>query len=86
MAAAMAGPERPVTPMTRHTFHCTPMSISTEARMAKAMSAPWMPVKTAVWVRKPGPIADVAIRKAAAVSARRREEERGGFIRGDKGF
>ncbi len=39
--------------------------------MAKAKSARRAAVKTAVCVRKPGPMADVAIRKAAPSAARR---------------
>src|SRR5687768_12131905 len=39
----------------------------TEIRIAKAKLAPRRSVKTAVWVRNPGPIADVAIRKAAPI-------------------
>ena len=44
-------------------------STSTEARMAKAKEVPSDPVKKAVWVRNPGPMAEVAIRKAAPARA-----------------
>ena len=54
--------------MTRQTFICAPMSMMIEARMAKAKLAANFSVNTAVWVRKPGPMADVAMMKAAPIS------------------
>ena len=36
-----------------------------DARMAKAKLAPYCAVNTVVWVRKPGPMAEVAMMKAA---------------------
>jgi hypothetical protein len=38
-----------------------------EIKITKPKLASKLLVKTAVWVRKPGPIAEVAIRKAAAM-------------------
>ncbi|MEY3178438.1 MAG: hypothetical protein RJB42_679, partial [Bacteroidota bacterium] len=38
-----------------------------EIKMIKPKLANKVLVKTAVWVRKPGPIADVAIKNAAAI-------------------
>ena len=40
--------------------------------MPKANAAPNVAVNVAVWVRKPGPIADVAIMKMAATKDARR--------------
>ncbi|GAC1038669.1 hypothetical protein thsps117_34270 [Pseudomonas sp. No.117] len=40
--------------------------------MPKAKAAPSLAVKVAVWVRKPGPMAEVAIRKMAAINDERR--------------
>ena len=39
--------------------------------MTKPKLAPREHVNTAVWVKKPGPMAEVAIRKAAPISAPR---------------
>ncbi|GHC23961.1 hypothetical protein GCM10010082_15450 [Kushneria pakistanensis] len=41
--------------------------------MAKAKAAPIVAVKVAVWVMKPGPTAEVAIRKTAPISEARRD-------------
>ncbi len=41
------------------------MSINTDVRMANPNAAANRSVNTAVWVRNPGPIADVAMRNAA---------------------
>ena len=49
-------------------FICTMMSIMMETTIAKAKAAFSLSVKTAVCVRNPGPIAEVAIRKAAPIS------------------
>ena len=43
------------------------MSRIMEIKITKPKLASKLLVKTAVWVRKPGPIAEVAIRKAAAM-------------------
>lgn len=40
-----------------------------DTRMTNPKLDPRDPVKVAVWVRKPGPMADVAIRKAAPIMA-----------------
>ncbi len=40
--------------------------------MPKAKAAPICAVKVAVWVMKPGPMAEVAIRNTAAISEDRR--------------
>ncbi|MEQ3641673.1 MAG: hypothetical protein ABNH17_15785 [Paracoccus sp. (in: a-proteobacteria)] len=50
----------------RQMFSWTTKSIRIEARIAKAKADPIRAVKVAVWVMKPGPMADVAIRKIAA--------------------
>ena len=47
------------------------MSITIDTRIAHANAAPSWPVNWAVWVRKPGPIALVAIRKTAPITAER---------------
>jgi hypothetical protein len=57
----------------RQMFSCTTKSMRMEARMPKAKAAPSFVVKVAVWVMKPGPMAEVAIRKIAAISAERRD-------------
>lgn len=44
------------------------MSNNIEIRITKPKLASSELVKMAVWVRKPGPIAEVAIRNAAAIS------------------
>ncbi|MNT33106.1 hypothetical protein D3C72_1690180 [compost metagenome] len=56
----------------RQTFSCTTKSMRMEARMPKANAAPSVAVKVAVWVRKPGPMAEVAIMKIAAIKDERR--------------
>lgn len=57
---------------TRQIFSCTTKSIRIDARMPKAKAAPMVAVKVAVWVMKPGPMAEVAIRKTAASRELRR--------------
>ena len=54
-------------------FNCTTKSITIDARMAKAKAEPSLVVKVAVYVMKPGPMAEVAIRKMAAVRDARRD-------------
>lgn len=62
---ATSCPRMPLIVMTRHTFICAPISMTIDARMAKAKLAPNFSVNTAVCVKNPGPIADVAMRKTA---------------------
>ena len=54
--------------MTRQTFICAPMSMTIEARIANAKLAANFSVNTAVCVRNPGPMADVAMMNAAPSS------------------
>ena len=56
---------RSATAITRQMLSCAPRSKSTDTRIANPKLAPSWLVKTAVCVRNPGPIALVAIRKAA---------------------
>ena len=56
---------RPETPMMRHTLSWMAMSTTTETRITQAKAAPSCTVNVVVWVRNPGPIADVAIRNIA---------------------
>src|SRR5690242_14734122 len=56
---------RSATATTRQMFSWAARSKRTETRIAKPKLARSCPVKTAVWVRKPGPMALVAMRKAA---------------------
>jgi hypothetical protein len=56
---------RPLTPITRHTFSCSAMSMTIETAMAKANAAPSWTVNVVVWVMKPGPMAEVAMRNIA---------------------
>src|SRR3954467_15555808 len=56
---------RPDTPMTRHTFSWRAMSMTIETAIANANAAPNCTVKAVVWVMKPGPMAEVAIRNIA---------------------
>jgi hypothetical protein len=44
-----------------------------DAKIPKANAAPSVLVKVAVWVMKPGPMAEVAIRKTAAINEARRD-------------
>ncbi|MNT06465.1 hypothetical protein D3C86_756820 [compost metagenome] len=57
------------TAITRQIFNCTPISIRMDTRITNPKLAPSDFVKTVVCVRKPGPIADVAISNAAPISA-----------------
>ena len=59
----------PETAMIRHTLSWMQMSMMMEMTMANAIAAPSLAVKTAVWVRKPGPMAEVAMRKMAPTIA-----------------
>ena len=63
---AISWARRPLTETIRQMFSWAPMSSSMDKRMTNPKLAPSFSVNTAVWVRKPGPIAEVAIRKAAA--------------------
>ncbi len=47
--------------------------------MAKPNAAPNFTVKTAVWVRKPGPMAEVAIMKIEATMAHWRSDKKEDF-------
>ena len=58
----------PDTPSMRQILSCTMMSIRIDTIIAKAKAAFSWSVKTVVWVRNPGPMAEVAIRKAAPIS------------------
>ena len=62
---AISCPRIPETPIIRQTFTC----VETSSRMAQTITAAkderYWAVKVEVWVRKPGPIAEVAIRNAA---------------------
>ena len=62
-------PRRPVVQSTRQMFSWAMAERIRDARITKPKLAPNYPVKVEVCVRKPGPIADVAIRKAAPNSA-----------------
>jgi hypothetical protein len=53
----------------RQIFICAPMSNKIEMTITNPKLESNCLVKTVVWVRKPGPIADVAIKKAAPVIA-----------------
>lgn len=54
----------PETMMTRQMLSWTMTSTMIHIRMAKPKLAPSCWVKVAVWVKKPGPTADMAIKKA----------------------
>lgn len=72
MALFASSPARmPEEVIIRHTFSCTAMSTRIETRIAKANAAPIVAVKVAVWVMNPGPMALVAIRKMAPITALR---------------
>ena len=60
--------------MMRQMFNCAPMSSRIESKITKPKLASSVCVKVAVWVRKPGPMAEVAIRKAAPNSTLRLED------------
>jgi len=47
------------------------ISMTIASTMTRAKAAPCWAVKVDVWVRKPGPMAEVAIRKAAPKSTDR---------------
>ena len=59
----------PEMPRTRHTFSWIAMSTMMDNRMAKPSAAPIWTVKTEVWVRNPGPMDEVAMRKTAPTIA-----------------
>ena len=59
----------PDTPMTDQMFNWVVTSSRMVATMTRANADLNCPVKVAVCVRKPGPIAEVAIRKAAPMRA-----------------
>jgi hypothetical protein len=55
-----------------------------DAKIPKANAAPSVLVKVAVWVMKPGPMAEVAIRKTAAINEARRDPMRWSVSAGSK--
>ena len=55
----------PDTPRMRQTLSWITMSTRMDSKIANANAAPICTVKTEVWVRKPGPMAEVAMRKMA---------------------
>jgi hypothetical protein len=78
---ASSWPRRRATPSTRQTLTWAATSTAIEARIAKAKSARSALVNTAVWVRKPGPMAEVAMSSAApavAVAPASGRDTRGG--------
>jgi hypothetical protein len=58
----------PLAHSIRQIFNCAPMSSNIEMRITNPKLANNLLLNTAVCVRNPGPIADVAIKKAAAIS------------------
>ena len=65
---ATSWPRFPEMPMTRHTLSCEPISKIIDVKMTKPKLASSCSVNTVVCVKNPGPIDDVAIRKAAPIS------------------
>ena len=61
----------PVTHKTRHTLSWIAMSTRMDSMIANAKDAPICTVKTEVWVKNPGPMAEVAIRNMAPAMAPR---------------
>ena len=59
----------PDTPIMDHILSCVVTSRRMVHTITIAKIAPYCPVKVAVWVKNPGPMADVAIRNAAPKSA-----------------
>ena len=57
--------------MTRQTFICSAMSTTIDTAIANAKAAPSWTVKVVVWVMKPGPMAEVAMRNIAPSSVER---------------
>ena len=57
---------------TRQIFCCTTKSMIIEAKIPKPKALPNVTVKVAVCVIKPGPIAEVAIKKIALIKEDRR--------------
>ena len=72
-ALASADALRRDSAIMRQTLSCTTKSMRTDARMPKANAGPSFVVKVAVCVMNPGPMADVAIRKMAAMIDERRD-------------
>ncbi len=62
---AMSWPRRLATVMTRQMLSWAPMSISSERTMAKAKLARYFSVNSEVWVRKAGPMDEVAMMNTA---------------------
>lgn len=72
MALFASSPARlPDEVIMRQTFSCTAMSTRIEMRIANAKAAPIVAVNVAVCVMKPGPMALVAMRKIAPMTALR---------------
>jgi hypothetical protein len=61
----MMGARLLLTTKILQTFNCAPMSNSIDSRITKPKLASSCCVNTVVCVKKPGPIAEVAIKKAA---------------------
>ena len=70
---ATSWPRRLATVMIRQMLSWAPISISSETRMAKAKLARYFSVNSEVWVRKAGPMDDVAMMKMAPRSTLRWE-------------
>ncbi|EMI13904.1 hypothetical protein C883_3399 [Bacillus stratosphericus LAMA 585] len=68
---AMSCPLFSETAMIRHTFVCAKMSSKMEIKMTNPKLAASCCVNTVVCVKNPGPMADVAIKKAAPISIER---------------
>ena len=62
---------RPLPPITRQTSSCSAMSRTIESAIAKVNAAPSWTVTVVVWVVKPGPMAEVAMRNTAPSSVER---------------
>ena len=77
LASSLA--RRPDTPRMRHTLSWMTMSTRIDSKIANANAAPIWTVNTDVWVRKPGPMADVAMRKMAPTMGPMPRAAAGGF-------
>ena len=62
---AISCPRLPETPITDQILVCATASMMMTQRITKANEARYFAVNWEVWVKKPGPMAEVAIRKAA---------------------
>ena len=77
---------RPLPPITRQTSSCSAMSRTIETAIAKANAAPSWTVTVVVWVVKPGPMAEVAMRNTAPSSVERVPEAIRLPVAGGAGF